>query len=172
MAAMKRARKRASSRNAGVPMSPTRLMILPLALLAVSGCANRQIQNNQGYIADEELANSVQPGVDNKESVEKALGRPTMESQWDKNVWYYLSRNTRQLAFARPVPDSQRVIIIKFAPDGSVAAVERRGLEMVANISPESDKTPTLGREATLLEDLFGNIGTVGAAPGGGGPPQ
>lgn len=153
---------------------PNRLPILLLAAAALgtAGCAQKQIQNNQGYIADEELANSVQPGVDNKESVEKALGRPTLASKWDDNVWYYISRNTRQLAFARPVPASQRVLIVRFAPDGTVAAVERRGLEQVADITPNSDKTPTLGREATLLEDLFGNIGTVGAAPGGGAGPQ
>jgi hypothetical protein len=70
------------------------------------------------------------------------------------------------------VPSTQRVLIVRFAPDGSVAAVERRGLEQVADIAPNADKTPTLGRESTLLEDLFGNIGTVGAAPGGGGGPQ
>jgi outer membrane protein assembly factor BamE (lipoprotein component of BamABCDE complex) len=148
------------------------LLLLP-ALAGAAGCAERQIKNNQGYIADEELASSVQPGVDNKESVAKALGRPTLEAKWDSNTWYYISRNTRQLAFARPVPADQRILIVRFAPDGSVAAVERRGLEQVANITPETDKTPTLGREASLLEDLFGNIGTVGAAPGGGGgPPQ
>ncbi|TPE61235.1 outer membrane protein assembly factor BamE [Sandaracinobacter neustonicus] len=151
-------------------MRPPYLILLPALALMTAGCATRQIQNNQGYIADEELANSVQPGVDNKESVQRALGRPTLESRWDPNVWYYVSRNTKQLAFARPVPRDQRVIIVRFAADGSVSNVERRGLEHVANISPNSDKTPTLGREATLLEDLFGNIGTVGAAPGGGGP--
>lgn len=148
------------------------ILLLAAALLGTAACAERQIQNNQGYIADEELANSVQPGVDNKESVEKALGRPTLASKWDSNVWYYISRNTRQLAFARPVPASQRIMIVRFAPDGTVAAVERRGLEQVTDLSPNKDKTPTLGREATLLEDLFGNIGTVGAAPGAGGPPQ
>jgi outer membrane protein assembly factor BamE (lipoprotein component of BamABCDE complex) len=147
-------------------------LLLGCAALSTAGCAERQIQNNQGYIADEELADSVQPGVDNKESVEKALGRPTLSSKWDDNVWYYISRNTRQLAFARPVPATQRILIIRFAPDGSVTAVDRRGLEQVADLTPNPDKTPTLGRESTLLEDLFGNIGTVGAAPGGGGPPQ
>lgn len=148
------------------------ILLLAAAALGTAGCAQKQIQNNQGYIADEELANSVQPGVDNKASVEGALGRPTLASKWDDNVWYYISRNTRQLAFARPVPASQRVLIVRFAPDGTVSAVERRGLEQVADITPNSDKTPTLGREATLLEDLFGNIGTVGAAPGGGAGPQ
>lgn len=156
-------------------MPAARLILIPLILAtaaATAGCGARQIANNQGYIADEELASSVQPGVDNKDSVAKALGRPTLASQWDDNVWYYISRNTKQLAFARPVPRDQRIMIVTFGPDGSVARVEKRGLEKVADISPEADKTPTLGRETGLLEDLFGNIGTVGAGGGGGGPPQ
>ena len=31
-------------------------------------------------------------------------------------------------------------------------------------LSPDGDATPTLGRERSFLEDLFGNIGAVGAA--------
>lgn len=148
----------------------TRLILVPLALVALAGCStSKQMMNNQGYIADEELASSVQPGVDNRESVAKALGRPTLVSQWTDDTWYYVSRNTKQLAFARPTPQTQRVLIVRFDKDGNVASVERRGLELAANITPNSDKTPTLGREATLLEDLFGNLGTVGSMPGGGG---
>lgn len=148
------------------------VVLAPALLLGLGACAQRQIQNNQGYVADEELVASVQPGVDNKDSVSRALGRPTSIAQWDGNTWYYISRNTRQLAFARPVPKAQSVLIVRFLEDGTVAAVERRGMEQVADIAPNSDKTPTLGREATLLEDLFGNIGTVGAGGGGGGGPQ
>ena len=154
-------------------MRHTSLILVPLALVALAGCStSKQMMNNQGYIADEELASSVQPGVDNRESVAKALGRPTLVSQWTDDTWYYVSRNTKQLAFARPTPQTQRVLIVRFDKDGNVASVERRGLEMAANISPNSDKTPTLGREATLLEDLFGNLGTVGSMPGGGGGPH
>lgn len=145
----------------------TRLILIPLLLLGAAGCT--RFQNNQGYIADEELVTSVQPGVDNKQSVERALGRPTMSGQFDDTVWYYVSRNTNQLAFARPVPKNQSVLIVRFGPDGNVTAVERRGMELVANISPDSDKTPTLGRETGIIEDLFGNIGQVGSVPGGGG---
>ena len=37
-------------------------------------------------------------------------------------------------------------------------------------LHPEGDKTPVLGKERSFLEDLFGNIGAVGAAaPGGAG---
>jgi len=149
----------------------TRLILIPLLLAGAAGCT--RIQNNQGYMADEELIASVQPGVDNKQSVERALGRPTMSGQFNDDVWYYISRNTKQLAFARPVPKDQRILIVRFGPDGNVSGVERRGLELVADIAPHGDKTPTLGRETGIIEDLFGNIGQVGSVPGGaGGPPQ
>ena len=41
--------------------------------------------------------------------------------------------------------------------------LDRRGMEQVASISPSGDKTPTLGRDTSFLEELFGNIGAVGA---------
>ncbi len=152
---------------------PLILIALPLAALAAGGCSTRSIQNNQGYIADEELVTSVQPGVDTRESVERALGRPTLTSKWTDSAWYYVSRNTRQIAFARPRASDQRIIIVRFGPDDVVSSVERRGMEQVVAIEPHRDRTPTLGRETGILEDLFGNIGTVGAVPGGpGGGPQ
>ena len=51
---------------------------------------------------------------------------------------------------------------------GNVATVERTGLDKVVCLSPDGDKTPTLGRERSFFEDLFGNIGAVGA-PGARG---
>ncbi|WP_448582881.1 outer membrane protein assembly factor BamE [Thermaurantiacus sp.] len=134
-----------------------------LLALAATGCA--RIPNTMGYIVDEELIAGVQPGVDNRDSVAKALGRPTMVTQWADNVWYYVSRNTGQRAFLRPTPTGQSILIVRFDDKGTVASVERRGLEKVADISPNSDKTPTLGRERTLLEDIFGNIGSFGSVP-------
>jgi outer membrane protein assembly factor BamE (lipoprotein component of BamABCDE complex) len=60
------------------------------------------------------------------------------------------------------------VLAIHFDASGNVIDVKRSGMEQVAFINPENDTTPTLGRERSFLEDLFGNIGTVGtAAPGG-----
>jgi hypothetical protein len=50
--------------------------------------------------------------------------------------------------------------------------VDRSGVDRVVFLDPNSNKTPTLGRERGFLEDLFGNIGQVGGGglPGGGGP--
>lgn len=141
-----------------------------IALVATGGCS--RVRDAQGYLVDAELVKSVQPGVDNKDSVARALGRPTLTGQWDDDAWYYISRSTRQFAFLKSAPSDQVVLIVRFGPDGNVLNVEQRGLEQTADIVPHSDKTPTLGRETGILEDLFGNIGQVSAGGMGGGPPQ
>ncbi|MEZ5707818.1 MAG: outer membrane protein assembly factor BamE [Blastomonas sp.] len=136
----------------------------------LAGCGS--IRAHKGYIVDPVLVSSVQPGVDNRVSVERTLGRPSFTSQFDQKDWYYLSRNTRQLAFGEPIPVEQMVLHIRFDDAGNVVQVNQTGLEQVARINPDGDKTPTLGRDRTFFEDLFGNIGAVGApgAGGAGGP--
>ena len=61
------------------------------------------------------------------------------------------------------------MLAVKFDAAGNVVATDRTGLEKVAFFSPDGDETPTLGRERTFFEDLFGNIGVVGAPGSGGG---
>lgn len=129
-------------------------------LLLTGGCA--KIREHQGYMVDETLVSAVQPGVDNRESVLGTLGRPTFVGQFDQRDWYYVSRDTRQLAFSMPKPVKQTVLHVRFDDQGNVAAVERTGLEKVASINPMSAKTPTLGRDKSFFDELFGNIGSVG----------
>ena len=50
---------------------------------------------------------------------------------------------------------------IRFDQAGNVAAVETTDEKLVAAIDPSDDKTPTLGREKSFFEELFGNIGTI-----------
>ncbi len=149
-------------------MRASRIVIAVVLAAAVLPACSR-IKQNMGYVVDESLVTAIQPGVDNKESVAKTLGRPTFTSEFDDRQWYYISRNTTQLAFAAPRTQRQSIIRISFDPKGNVAAIDRRGMEQIASISPSRDTTPTLGREKSLLRDLFGNIGTVGSG-GGGGP--
>jgi outer membrane protein assembly factor BamE (lipoprotein component of BamABCDE complex) len=138
------------------------------AALLAQGCS--QLRGHQGYIGDATLLTAVQPGVDNKESVQASLGRPTFTGQFGDSDWYYYARDTRQLAFANPRPTTQFVLHVKFDSAGNVVSATRSGLENIAKISPESDKTPTLGRDTSFFEELFGNIGSVGTgAPSGGG---
>ena len=134
--------------------------------MLLAGCVG--IYDHRGHVLDSELVSAVQVGVDNKESVERLLGRPTFDSNFDANDWYYVSRDTKAIAFTNPRVQRQTVLHVQFDQAGNVVAVEQTGRELIASINPVNDKTPTLGRKRTLFDDIFGNIGTVGA-PGAGG---
>jgi outer membrane protein assembly factor BamE (lipoprotein component of BamABCDE complex) len=161
--------------NKGAIMTVKKFAVLgalsATALLA-QGCT--QLRGQQGYIGDATLLASVQPGVDNRESVQASLGRPTFTGQFGNSDWYYFARETKQLAFANPTPTGQFILHVKFDAAGNVVSATQGGMENIAQINPESDKTPTLGRNTSFFEELFGNIGSVGAgsAPGGGGGPN
>lgn len=139
-----------------------------LAGLLLAGAACTPLRQHQGYIIDADLVNSVQPGVDNRTSVAQTLGKPTFTSQFGGGDWYYLARDTHNLAFRNPRTSAQVTLQIQFDANGVVTAVRRGDQQQIAAISPYGKTTPTLGKKRGFFEDLFGNIGTVGA-PGAGG---
>ena len=146
-------------------------LMLGLALAAMAGgCA--PVRGHQGYFIDSDLVNSVQPKVDNRASVLQTLGQPTLRGGFEEGDWYYVARDTRNLAFRDPRPSEQITLRIRFDANGTVQSIERTGMEQVASVQPYGKTTPTLGRDKSFFEELFGNIGTVGAPlPGGGGGP-
>jgi outer membrane protein assembly factor BamE (lipoprotein component of BamABCDE complex) len=133
----------------------------------LAGCAGSR--DHRGTVLEQEVYAAIQPGVDNKQSVEKTLGRPTFTGQFSENDWYYLSRDTNTVAFRNPKVVDQTVLHVRFDPKGNVAAVQKSGKELIAAVRPNKDLTPTLGRKKSFFEEFFGGIGTVGS--GGIVPP-
>ncbi len=146
----------------------SRVMLAAVIGLAFAAGACSPIRDHQGYMMDETLVTAIQPGVDNRQSVVGTLGRPTFVGQFDDRDWYYVSRDTGQLAFRLPRVQDNKVLHIRFDEAGNVVSVDRTGMELVVNIDPLDATTPTLGRERNLFRELFGNIGAIGA-PGRGG---
>ena len=148
-----------------------RLGLLAGLAVAAAGCTT--IRDHRGYVVDKALLDAVQPGIDNRQSVESTLGRPTFISQFGDKSWFYVSQNTRQKPFKRARTNDQEILRIRFDEAGNVAGIDKAGMEKVARLDPDGHKTPTLGRNRSFIEDLFGNIGAVGApgtGGGGGGP--
>jgi outer membrane protein assembly factor BamE (lipoprotein component of BamABCDE complex) len=141
-----------------------------LAALGTSACV--PVRTHQGYVVDKELVDAIQPGIDTRDSVLQTLGQPTIASQFNQGEWYYISRDSSNMAYQGPKPREQMTLRIRFDANGNVAQVDRMGKELIASVDPYGKKTPTLGRRRGFFEDLFGNIGTVGApGTGGGGAP-
>jgi outer membrane protein assembly factor BamE (lipoprotein component of BamABCDE complex) len=149
-----------------------RLGLLKTVTVAVAagllaGCAS--VPAHKGVVLDIPLANSIQPGIDNKASVEKLLGRPTFTGQFTPDDWYYVARDTRQVAFRNPRVTWQTTVLIHFDKAGNVVSMQHAGKELAMNLDPSKRSTPTLGRKKSFFEELFGGIGSVNS---GGIPTQ
>ena len=138
-----------------------------LGATLLGGCVGTY--DHRGSVIDKELVSAVQAGVDNKESVERVLGRPTFTGEFGDTDWYYVSRDTKTVAFRNPRVKQQTVLHVSFDQAGNVTAVQQTGKELIAKIDPVHAHTPTLGRKRSIFEDIFGNIGAVnstGMQPG------
>ena len=144
-------------------MTSVRLKVAAMAVAAalVTGCAGVNV--HKGAVIDDQLVATIQPGVDNKASVEKLLGRPSFTGQFSANDWYYVARDTKQVAFRNPSVQRQTALLIRFDQAGNVSSINRSGKELVAGVNPSDRKTPTLGRQRSFFDEIFGNIGSVGA---------
>ena len=137
----------------------------------LSGCA-MGVRDHRGFVIDKELAQAIQVGVDNKDSVAKSLGRPTFTGQFNENDWYYVSQDTRSVAFRSQKTLDQEILHISFDAAGNVASINRTDETLIAAINPVDDKTPTLGRKRGFFDELLGNVGVFnsGALSGQNNP--
>lgn len=136
------------------------------AAIALAGCST--FNTHKGAVIDTQLAAAIQPGIDNKESVQKLLGTPSLAGQFTSTDWYYVSRDQTQLAFRDPRVTRHKVLHVRFDQAGNVASVGMTGRDLVMNVTPNGRQTPTLGRKRSFFDELFGNIGTVNS----GAPPR
>ncbi|MEL7030494.1 MAG: outer membrane protein assembly factor BamE [Pseudomonadota bacterium] len=154
-----------------------------LAAAALAACT--PVRSYHGYVleranldedeAPETVTVTADVGVDTKQTVLVKYGEPSTLSTFDGNIWYYISARERRYAFFRDKTTWRRVVAVHFNEQGSVEAVREYDLEDGREVVMVSRETPTKGKELTLLEQIFGNVGQLpapgaGDAGGPGGP--
>ncbi len=127
------------------------------------GCS--RIRDAKGYISDDAQIATLKAGIDNKSSVEKTLGKPSVVSEFDNNTWYYVSQNTAQIAFMLPKPTKHQVLVVTFNDKGNMLKIEKKGLEQIVAANQASGKTPTRGKELGFWSQLFGDFGNGNSSP-------
>ena len=165
-------------------MPPRILITLVLAASSVvmSGC--NPVLRTHGYVATADAKpQAVEPGSDTKSSVLARLGNPSVEGTFDDDVetdtWYYMNSVRQSFAYLRPLVEERSITAISFNADGQVEKVAEYGIEDGYYVNIQDRKTPTRGRELSVLEQIFGSVGrlptsTLGGnqpIPGGGGGP-
>lgn len=106
-----------------------------------------------------ELIEQVEPEVVSRIDVAEILGSPSTISTFDNDTWYYITQKTQNFAFFKPEIVDQEVLVVRFDDQDMVSEVNRYTIEDGLIVDPVSRKTPTVGNELTLLQQLFGNIG-------------
>lgn len=127
----------------------------------------------RGNLVEDKRLERVVVGISNRESVLSSLGSPTVKPAFDDKTWLYIGEVTEQLAFFDPKIVDRRVLAIRFDDDDRVSAIADYDEEQGKIVRFVSRETPTSGRELSVLEQIFGNIGRFsggGEGAGGAGP--
>jgi outer membrane protein assembly factor BamE (lipoprotein component of BamABCDE complex) len=154
-----------------------RALVLSAALIALSACS--AVENQRGYVPDQQALQSLVVGTDTKQTVSQKLGNPTLSGTFSNDIWYYVSSHDVQTAFFAPHSTERTIVAVEFAQNGQVANIKRYGLNDGRVVDYVTRETPTRGRDLSILQQIFNAVpGNVGQAaqpieqnPGGGVPP-
>ncbi len=113
----------------------------------------------RGNTIEDDQLQQIKVGESTREDVAKVLGTPTQMATFDDKTWYYIGQRTEKEAFFDPELKEQKIVTVEFTPEGKVLSVNKTGAELARNIDPASGKTPTYGKDITILQQLLGNIG-------------
>jgi outer membrane protein assembly factor BamE (lipoprotein component of BamABCDE complex) len=139
-----------------------RFFALSLGLIALTACNIPTTQ--RGNLPKPDALAQVKPGITDKQTVTRLLGTPSSTAAFDANTWYYISHETKQVAFLEPELLDQQVVAVRFDDKGVVVGIDRKGLHDAQTITPNPNATPAQGREYTFLEQLIGNFGKFNSA--------
>jgi outer membrane protein assembly factor BamE (lipoprotein component of BamABCDE complex) len=161
-------------------MTLARTAALAVVLAAAAAAACTPIVRRHGYVPEELPLSAIQPTVDTRSSVLERYGNPSTSAVFDENTWYYITNVREQLGYLQPESSARSIVAVHFDDFGRVAEVETFSLADARNPSIVGRKTPTRGRELTILEQLLGNVGRLpnerisdqDNLPGGAGGPR
>ena len=134
--------------------------ILALTATAmVTACS--PIRSYHGYQPDEVAPSDILPGEDTRSTVVARLGSPSTKSIFDDNTWFYMSTQYASYAYFTPKVTSREITAIKFGDDDVVQEIVQYDADDGEILQYAARKTATRGRQLGLLEQLFGNVGTI-----------
>lgn len=146
-------------------MRPTSLRraLLGLTIVGALASACAPTVRVHGYVPSEADIATVRPGIDNYESVEKALGRPSSSGLLQDRSWYYVESIVENYTYHAPRVVDRKVLAVNFNENGVVSGLAKYGLEDGRIVNLTARTTDTGGRSMGVLEQLFGNVLNIDA---------
>lgn len=135
---------------------PLKATALALCLLAAACTAQFR---NHGYMPPEEDVANVIVGVDTRESVAETLGTPTAGGVLNDGGFYYVRSQFKTVGPFRPQEVSRELLAVSFNANGTVANVERFGLEDGQVVTLSRRVTDNGLGNISFIRQLLGNLG-------------
>ncbi len=152
-----------------------------LALLAaclLAGCSFlAPPAQPRGDRVDADQIKQLVPGVSTQADATALLGSPTAKGTFDQNTWIYVSEMTRPVVGGTLDVLRQNVVELRFDDHGVLRNMQALDKGNALPVTIVARTTPAPGTEASVLQQLFGNVGRFNpglsnaSAPSGGAPP-
>ena len=156
-----RSRHAAIQAGAGSRLTRMRLTLALVMVALLSACAPQF--RDHGYIPPESELARLQVGVDTRESVIAAVGAPTIAGVLGDDDFYYVQSRFQHVGFLAPEEIERSVLAISFTPAGTLANIERFGLQDGRVVALSRRVTVESVRDTTFIRQLLGNIGRLDA---------
>lgn len=137
--------------------------IAQLAVVAALMIACTPLKDHSGYIPEQRDLDRLIIGKDTREDVAQLVGRPSTQGLLNDVGWFYVESKWEQKGPAERVEVDRTVVAITFNDAGTVANVEKFGLEQGQVVALSRRVTKDNVASIGFLRRLFGNIGTIGA---------
>ncbi|MGR3540979.1 MAG: outer membrane protein assembly factor BamE [Hasllibacter sp.] len=142
-------------------MTATRIWIAALAAGTIAACA--PIVTRHGYVPPERDLAALRIGVDTREDVAEAVGRPTTSGVLEGGDWYYVASTRRTVGPFAPRETQREVLAITYDAGGRLANVERFGLADGRVVALSRRVTETSVRRPGFLRQLLTSVGRLRA---------
>ena len=133
--------------------------LIAVLCLGLAACA--ATYRNHGYVPEPEALAALDIGVDTRETVEEAVGRPATSGVERTDAWYYVQSRVRNYG---PFPSrtiERQLVALSFAENGRLANIERFGLERGRVVPLSRRVTASSIRDFGLIQQLLRNFGRI-----------
>lgn len=132
-----------------------------LLILAVGACA--ATFENHGYVPSDTDLEQIVVGVDTRDTVADAVGRPTSFGVLETGGWYYTQSRWRNFAFKAPKVIDRQLVAITYTDVGVVENIERFTLEDGRVVTLSRRVTDSNVKGISFIRQLLGNFGNFTA---------
>lgn len=136
-------------------------LILSIVLLGLSACA--PIISNHGYLPPAEEVSQLRVGVDTRATVDDVVGAPSSLGVLSGGDYYYIRTRIKAVGPRRPEVIERQVLAISFAPNDTIANIERFSLADGRVVPLTRRVTDSSVEGSGLFRQLLGNIGAFDA---------